>query len=116
MGEHETSDKLEGPQRVCGDTPFQNGRSAHPERPKKRRLDDEDRSEGCILHDTNPQQRRTIPSLLHHPRQLSVQLPTIRPVLCFLDLYQDPEASGIPAQRAGNQASGIHRRHSSLCR
>ena len=73
---YEASDKPEGPQRVCGDTPFQNGRSAHTERPsKKKRLDDKDRSEGCILHDPNPQQPQTVSSLLHCPRQLSVQLP-----------------------------------------
>ena len=43
-------------------------------------------------------------------------MPTIRPVLCSLGLYQDPEASIDPAQRAGCQVSGIHRRCIGLIR
>ena len=29
--------------------------------------------------------------------------PSFRPILCSLGLYQDPEATNIPAQRAGGK-------------
>ena len=43
-------------------------------------------------------------------------MPTIGPVLCSLGLFQDSEASLDPAQRAGCQVSGIHRRCVGLSR
>ena len=42
---------------------------------------------------------------------LRVLLPAIRPVMCSMGLYQDPEAGTNPPQRAGDKASGIHRRY-----
>ena len=76
-------------------------------------MDDKGRSEGCILHDTNPTARQAVPKFLHRKPRLPVHVPAIRPVLCSLGIYQDPEAGSNSAQRAGSEASGIHRRHSS---
>ena len=72
-------------------------------------MDDKGGFEGRLLHDSNPPIRQTVSLVLCSGLSLPVQLP--RPILCSLGLYQDPEASNIPAQRAGGKASGIHRRH-----
>ena len=49
--ENETGDKLEKFKPICGDTTFQNGRHTHCERPHPtERLDDKNRSEGCLFH------------------------------------------------------------------
>ena len=109
---HETSNKFEESQRVHCPSPFQNGRDTYPEAsPEERRLDDKGGSKGRLFHDPYPPVRQTISPFLCPESSLSVQLPAIRPVLCSLGLYQDPEASNFPAQRAWGKASGIHRRH-----
>ena len=77
-------------------------------------MDDKGGSEGRILHDPNPSARQAVPAFLHRKPRLPVYMPAIRPVLCSLGLYQDPEAGTNSAQRAGSEASGIHRRHSGL--
>ena len=43
---------------------------------------------------------------------LSIHMPAIRPVQRSLGLYQDPEASDNPAQRARGKVSDLHRRYS----
>uniref|UniRef100_A0A1X7TWL2 Uncharacterized protein n=1 Tax=Amphimedon queenslandica TaxID=400682 RepID=A0A1X7TWL2_AMPQE len=43
-------------------------------------------------------------------------MPAFWPVLRSLGLYQDPEASTYPAQRAGSETSGIYRRYTHLSR
>ena len=108
----EASDKPEEPQRVCGPTTFQDGRDSHSKGfTTKRRLDDEDRSEGRLLHDSNPHDEQVGASFLDRAKPIRVLLPAIRPVMRSLGLYQDPEAGTNPTQRVGCKASGIHRRH-----
>ena len=89
---YEASDKPEEPQQVCGPTTFQDGKDSHPEGfAEKRGLDDEDRSEGRLLHDSNPLNEQVGTSFLDRAAPLRVLLPAIRPVMRSLSLYQDPE-------------------------
>ena len=110
---HEASDKLKMPQRVCCPSTLQDGGTTHSQGlAQKVRLDDQAGSEGCVLHDPHPQLEQTSSTLLRAEPSLPVYMSAIRPVLCSLGLYQDPEASTDPAQRVGSEASGVHRRHS----
>ena len=114
---HETSNQIEGVEHLCSTPSLQDGGPTHTERPPEdRRLDDQGRSEGRILHDPDTQLRQISPLLPSPKSSLTIHMPTIRPVLCSLGLYQDPEASLDPAQRAGCQVSGIHRRCIDLSR
>ena len=111
---YETSDKPEASQRVHYPTPFQNGGTTHFERPaKEKRLDDQSRSEGCLLYNSNTHLKQTVSPLLCSGISVSVHMPAVRPVQRSLGLYQDPEASDNPAQRARGEVSDIHRRHPS---
>ena len=114
---HEASYKLEEPQQVCGPTTLQDGRDPHIKGTlEKGRLDDKDRSEGRLLHDTDPQREPISSSILcrARPPALLVLLPAIRPVMRSLGLYQDPKASTNPTQRVRDKASGIHRQYTRL--
>ena len=114
---HETSNQLEGVEHLCSTPSLQDGGPTHTERPPEdRRLDDQGRSEGRILHDPDTQLRQISPLLPSPKSSLPIHMPTIRPVLCSLGLYQDPEASIEPTQRAGCQVSGINRRCIGLSR
>ena len=114
---HETSNQLERVEHLCSTPSLQDGGPTHTERPPEdRRLDDQGRSEGRILHDPDTQLRQISPLLPSPKSSLPIHMPTIRPVLCSLGLYEDPEASFDPAQRAGCQVSGIHRRCIGLSR
>ena len=42
---------------------------------------------------------------------ISIQVPTIRPIQCTLDLYQDPTSSSDPPQRVGSLDGCLHRQH-----
>ena len=110
---HEAGNKPKTPQRVRCPTPFQNGGDPHPERPaEEERLDDQSRSKRCLLHDPNSHLQQTSTSVLGERLPLSVHMPAIRPVQRSLGLYQDPEASDNPAQRARGKVSDLHRRYS----
>ena len=112
---HETSNQSEDPKQLHSPPPFQDGGPSHIEGPPEGGgLDDKGGSEGRILHDPNPSARQAVPAFLHRKPRLPVYMPAIWPVLCSLGLYQDPEAGTNSAQRAGSEASGIHRRHSGL--
>ncbi len=112
---YEASDKSEEPQRVCGPTTFQDGRDSHSEGfSEKRRLDDEDRSEGRLLHDSNPLDEQVGTLLLDRAAPLRVLLPAIRPVMRSLGHYQHPEAGTNPTQRVGDKTNGIYRRYTRL--
>ena len=114
---YEASHQSEEPQHLYPSPPFQDGGPPHIEgSPEERRLDDQGRSEGCILHDPHPAAGQMFPAFLHGKPRLPVFVSAVRPVLCSLGLYQDPEASTNSAQRARSEASGIHRRHLSPCR
>ena len=108
----EASNKPQAPQRIHSLPPLQDGGDAHTERRSEtERLDDESGSKGRIFHDPNPREGQEVPPIFHPGSSVPVQLFTFRPIVRFLGLYQDPEASDNPAQRARGTASGIHRRH-----
>ena len=58
---------------------------------------------------SNPQ-GQAVPQVLSPGLSLSIHMPAVLPLVRSLGLYQDPEASINPAQRAGGEASGIYRR------
>ena len=65
---NETSCKLEKTELLCSASTLQNGTNALGERhPKNRGLDDQNRPERCIIHDSN--------------NNLPIQLPAIRPIV-----------------------------------
>ena len=114
---HETGNQLEEVEHLCSTPSLQDEGLTYTERPLEDRiLDDQGRSQGHILHDPNAQLRQISPLFQSPESSLPVHMPTIRPVLCSLGLYQDPEASLDPAQRAGCHVSGIHRRCTGLSR
>ena len=79
---HETGNQSEG-STLTFPPPFQDGGPSHIEGPPEGgELDDKGRSEGCILHDTNPTARQAVPKFFLRKPRLPVHMPAIRPVLC----------------------------------
>ena len=98
---HEASHRPKEPQQLHPSSSLQDGGPPYIERsPKKGRLDDQSGSERCIFHDPHPTAGQIIPAILDGKPRLPVLMSAIRPVLCSLGLYQDPEASSNSAQRA----------------
>ena len=102
-------------ERIRSTSAFQNGGSQHPSRFNPAQgLASQSRPEGCVFRDPNKGGSQEIPSFSGGSEGLSVQLPTFRPVLCSMGLYQDPEASCGPSQRDGSPHDSVHQRHSPL--
>uniref|UniRef100_A0A1X7TG64 Uncharacterized protein n=1 Tax=Amphimedon queenslandica TaxID=400682 RepID=A0A1X7TG64_AMPQE len=114
---HEASNKSKKPQRARSPPAFQDGGLPYLKgHHKERGLDDKDRPKGRFLHDSNPPVPPSSPTLRCSRLPLPVHMSAIQPVLCSLGLYQDPEASSNPTQRARSEASGIHRQYPCLGR
>ena len=109
---HETGNKLETAEQVYPSPPLQDGGNAYPEGSvEEGQLVDKGGPEGCVFHHPNPQEGQAVPQVLSPGSSLSIHMPAVRPLVRSLGLYQDPEASTNPAQRAGGEASGIYRRY-----
>ena len=94
----EASNKSEGPQPICEGGTFQDGGPSSPSRsPPARRLDGQDRLEGCIPTSPNPPRPPIISELPLGAEMLQIHLPSIRPVISAESIHQTDEASsGLP--------------------
>ena len=109
---HQTSCEPKGSQFVCQAGIFQNGRNTSAEKsPLPRRLDDESRSERCVLRHCPQLPGQEIPEIPMAREPVPVQLPTIRTVVGSVDLYQGQKASGEYSQNPGHENYHLHRRH-----
>ena len=80
---------------------FQNGGNAHSERSAaERRLDDENRHQRCMLHDSNPSAASEISEVLVERKMFSVYMPPIWTGVCPKSFHKDLEASsGVPEEQ-----------------
>ena len=90
----ETCDKPEAGKSVIEDQALQNGGHPYAQRPtKSRRLDGQNRLEGCLLHGLHGRGGQKVPLLPVERKGIPVQLPALRSVT-HLGLYQDHTAGG----------------------
>ena len=109
---HQTSCEPKGSQFVRQAGILQNGRNTSAERsPLPRRMDDESRSERCVLRHSPQLRGQETPEVPMARETVSVQLPTIRTVVGSVDLYQGHKASGDYSQNPGHENYHLHRRH-----
>ena len=109
---HQTSCEPKGSQFVRRADIFQNGMNTSAERsPLPRRLDDESRSERCVLRHFPQLPGQQTPEVPMARETVSVQLPTIRTVVGSMDLYQGHNAGGDFSQNPGHENYQLHRRH-----
>ena len=108
---HKTSDQ---PEHICGSTPLQNGGDPLVERRTQRvRLDDEGRSEGCLLHDSNKPHPPTPPKIQVGGSDLPIQMSPVRAIVGSLGLYQDHQANSSNTQRPRPENDNLYRRYPS---
>ena len=86
------SNKSQNPQQLCEQRTFQNGGHSHSERSEKGRLAGQNRFERCLLFNTHPPQPQKI-SQVHVPRDLPIQLPTLRPILSPMSVHKNSKTS-----------------------
>ena len=109
----ETHNKPKVPEQFCSDTTLQDGGNPYFEGPDTtRRLVGKSGSEGRLLCSPDPPLSPSIPQI-QLPREVSVHLPPIWPVIGSLGLYQDPKASISSPPGDGSAPNSIHRRHPS---
>ena len=90
---------------------FQDGGHTKPQgAPEEGRLAYKGGPEGCLLHGSNGQGKQRLPPVYYSESSLPGHMLTLWPVMCPMGLYQDPEASGGPAQRTRNKGDSVHRR------
>ena len=108
----ETSDKPKSSEQFGSHRAFQDGGNPHSQRPcQSGGLDGKGGSEGYVFRNPNPPVSPQIPEVQEPTQMLSVPVPTIRPVIGSLGLYQDPEASTSSPPGDGFATDSIHRRH-----
>ena len=111
-GESEACDQPQGSQPVCKPPTLQNGGYTYSKGSDTvQRLDDQNRSEGCLLLSPNSRGTPEVPKVHSREPSLSVYLPSLWSVERPLDLYQGPEASGGQAQRARGENGNVPGRH-----
>ena len=107
----EASHKPQGAECLHPPSSFQDGGHTKPQgAPEEGRLAYKGGPEGCLLHGSNGQGKQRLPPVYQSESSLPVHMPTLWAVMCPMGLYQDPEASGGPAQRARNKGDSVHRR------
>ena len=86
--------KPEGTELLRGEPILQDGRHSHAERsPTPGRLDDEDRSERCVLRNSGGMPTPEIPCIPLARQNIPIQLPAVRSVVGSVGLYQDHKAN-----------------------
>ena len=111
-GESEACDQPQGSQPVRKPPTLQNGGYTYSKGPDTvQRLDDQNRSEGCLLLGPNSRGTPEVPKVHSREPSLSVHLPSLWSVKHPLDLYQGSEASGGQAQRARGENGNVPGRH-----
>ena len=111
-GESEACDQPQGSQPVRKPPTLQNGGYTYSKGPDTvQRLDDQNRSEGCLLLGPNSRGTPEVPKVHSREPSLSVHLPSLWSVEHPLDLYQGSEASGGQAQRARGENGNVPGRH-----
>ena len=89
---NEASDQPEVPQSVGRSPTLQNGGHCDPERSSEAgRLDGEGRSERCLLHHPNSPPSSAASEVQSGGAMLSIHLPSIRPLLCPMDIREGNE-------------------------
>ena len=108
----QTGDQSKGSEPIYSASPFQNGRRERNERPDKtERLASEGRPKRRLLRNTNPPKPQEVPQILHSARNISVQLPAVRPIISSMGLYQDPQTDDSVTTGVGSTPSGLYGRH-----
>ena len=104
--------KPEGTELLRGEHILQDGRHSHAERsPTPGRLDDEDRSERCVLRNSGGMPTPEIPCIPLARKNIPIQLPAVRSVVGSVGLYQDHKASSDNSEILGSENDHLHRRH-----
>ena len=106
----ETCHQSKTTQPVGGDPSLQDGGYLDPMGPTESwGLDGESRSEGCLLHHPNPSSTPTVPEVHSGRQTLPILMPSIRPVLCPVDIYQSNETSDGSIEDLGYPNNNLHR-------
>ena len=110
--EGETSYQPEKIESICSHPSLQDGGHTNSQRAgSTKRLDDQNRPKGCLLHNTSRRASPKVPQVRDRPPNLPVHLSAVRTVECPLGFYQDLEASGSETQRVWNTARDIPGRY-----
>ena len=105
--------KLKATEQIYIPQAFQNGGNAKSERSAaERRLDDEDRHQRCILHDSDPPAASEISEVSVESKMLSVYVPPIRTGVCPKGFHKALEASSEVPEKQRYALCCLHRRPS----
>ena len=111
---NEASDKFEKAKRVGSAPTLQNGGHEYPKGTiKGKRLDGEDRPQGCILHRPNTPCSSALSKVHGKSTTLPVYMPPIRPVLCSMGVHKSDETHINLPSKYGGTYDCLHRRHTS---
>ena len=95
-----------------GDPSLQDGGYLDPTGPTESwGQDGESRSEGCLLYHSNPSSTPTVPEVHSGWQTLPILMPSIRPVLCPVDIYQSNETSDSSVEDLGYSNNNLHQRY-----
>ena len=110
----EASDKSEKAKRVGSTPALQNGGHKYPKGTiEGKRLDGEDRPQGCILHHPNTSCSSAFSKVHDKSTTLPVYMPPIRPVLCSMGVHKSDETHINLPSNYGGMYDCLHRRHTS---
>ena len=113
-GRSETCNKSQTSKQVCEIRAFQDGGAAYSQisSPEKR-LDDQNRLKGSLLHDTNGPTKPSPPPFQSGEEDISIQLPPFWSMHRPQSVYQNPQASSRDVEIHGTSSGDIQRRHAS---
>ncbi len=109
MGEHQS----QGSEHLCAQSALQNGGHTHAKGcSEERRLDDKDRAQRCIFHDTCDTQPQTPAPVKVAGENLPVHLSTLRPVLSTMGIHQNYQTHHDHTEVFRPENDHLYRRHS----